>query len=141
MTKVVPLGAVDGGIQGGPLRIPNTTGSTVLEEITINSTGSPKLLSQAFNRFSRFDYHYGKHAEKWGAITKDAYYKRSLSLFDKPMNNNIKGFTNSSGYSFRMNLRTGEFGVMRPNGVIETFFRRTIEPEQYWLNQIAKWGN
>jgi len=57
------------------------------------------------------------------------------------MNNNIKGFTNSSGYSFRMNLRTGEFGVMRPNGVIEPFFRRTIEPEQYWLNQIVKWGN
>jgi len=38
VTKVVPLRAVDGGIQGGPLRIPNTTGSTVLEEITVNAS-------------------------------------------------------------------------------------------------------
>ena len=38
VTKIVPLGAVDGGIQGGTVRIPNTTGSTVLEEITINAS-------------------------------------------------------------------------------------------------------
>lgn len=35
VTKIVPLCAGDGGIQGGPLRIPNT-GATVLDEITIN---------------------------------------------------------------------------------------------------------
>ncbi|WP_413512619.1 hypothetical protein [Myroides odoratus] len=47
VTKVVPLRAVDGGIQGGPLRIPNT-GATVLDEITINAgSSSVKATGQA----------------------------------------------------------------------------------------------
>ncbi|MBB1150183.1 hypothetical protein H4K35_08575 [Myroides sp. NP-2] len=51
--KIVPLGAVDGGIQGGPLRIPNTTGSTVLEEITIRTKGLSDWL-QGGKTFSQY---------------------------------------------------------------------------------------
>lgn len=50
------------------------------------------------------------------------------------------GFTNSSGYTFRMNQRTGEFGIMRPNGVIETYYRRINSPLEYWQTQIIKYG-
>jgi len=40
-----------------------------------------------------------------------------------------------------MNMRTAEFGVMRPNGVIETFYRRLSNPTGYWAEQIKKYGN
>ena len=47
VTKVIPLRAVDGGIQGGPLRIPDA-GVTALDEITIGST-SVKATGQALS--------------------------------------------------------------------------------------------
>lgn len=102
--------------------------------------GGTKLLPEAFSRFSRFEHHFAKHAGEWGAITRDAYYKRSLSLFEGPAGRGIEGFTNSAGYTFRMNMRTGEFGIMRPNGVVETFFRRLKDPAAYWTEQVAKYG-
>ena len=99
-----------------------------------------KLLPEAFSRFSRFEYHFGKHAKEWGAITKDAYYKRALSLLESPVEGSVQGFTNSLGYTFRMNMKTGEFGIMRPDGVIESFYRRLKDPVKYWESQIAKWN-
>jgi hypothetical protein len=98
-----------------------------------------KLLPEAYSRFSKFEYHFGKHAGEWGAVTKNAYYKRALSLLDGSVCGNIQGFTNTAGYTFRMNMRTGEFGVMRPNGVVETFYRRLNDPAKYWAEQVAKW--
>jgi hypothetical protein len=99
-----------------------------------------KLLPEAYSRFSRFEYHFGKHAGRFGAAGKDAYYKRALSLLDGPVGGNVQGFTNSAGYTFKMNMRTGEFGVMRPNGVVETFYRRLSDPAKYWAEQVAKWN-
>ncbi|WP_223302301.1 RHS repeat-associated core domain-containing protein [Flavobacterium branchiophilum] len=101
---------------------------------------STKLLPEAYSRFSRFEYHFGKHAGGFGAAGKVAYYKRALSLLNGPVGGNVQGFTNSAGYTFRMNMRTGEFGVMRPNGVVETFYRRLSDPAKYWAEQVAKWN-
>jgi hypothetical protein len=38
-----------------------------------------------------------------------------------------------------MNMKTGEFGVMRPNGVVETFYRRTKDLTAYWTEQVSKY--
>ncbi|WP_338870939.1 RHS repeat-associated core domain-containing protein [Spirosoma sp. SC4-14] len=105
-----------------------------------SSTLGTKLLPNAFSRFWRFEYHFRKHAGEWGAISKEAFYKRALSLLDGPTGGNIQGFTNTAGYTFRINMRTGEFGVMRPNSVVETFYRRLNEPAKYWAEQVAKWN-
>lgn len=59
---------------------------------------STKLLPEAYSRFSRFEYHFSKHAGGFGAAGKDAYYKRALSLLDGPVGGNVQGFTNSAGY-------------------------------------------
>jgi RHS repeat-associated protein len=104
------------------------------------SNGGAKLLTESFSRFSRFDHHFRKHASEWVGITKEAYYKRALSLLEGPTGGNIQGFTNSAGYTFRMNMSTGEFGVMRPNGIIETFYRRLDNPAEYWAAQIIKYN-
>ena len=99
-----------------------------------------KLLPQAYHRFSRFEYHFAKHSKNFGAIGQDAYYNRAINLMESKVGNEIMGFTNSSGYTFRMNQRTGEFGIMRPNGVIETYYRRINSPIEYWQTQIIKYG-
>ena len=39
-------------------------------------------LPTGYFRFSKFDQHFSKHAQEWGAISKDSYYKRALSLMD-----------------------------------------------------------
>ncbi|MHA7877661.1 MAG: hypothetical protein ACX93T_01905 [Bacteroidota bacterium] len=100
-----------------------------------------KLLPRTFNRFSRFEYHFNKHAKEFGGITKEAYYKRALSLLESRTGGNIVGFTNKKGVTFRMNMKTGEFGVMRPNNIVETFYRRTKDLEVYWAKQVGKWNN
>jgi hypothetical protein len=105
-----------------------------------SAKASQKLLPNAFNRFSQLEKHFLKHAGEWGLISKEMYYKRAIQLMEEPIEGNIVGFTNKAGYTFKMNLRTGEFGVMRPNGVIETFFRRLKDAEGYWKEQIIKYG-
>ncbi|WP_025762940.1 hypothetical protein [Dyadobacter tibetensis] len=75
-----------------------------------------------------------------GWNNKGAYYKRALSLLEGPIGGKIEDFTNNAGYTFRMNMQTGEFGIMRPNGVVETFYRRLKDPAAYWAEQVAKYG-
>ncbi len=116
------------------------TGDVLDDAITQGSNTSTKLLPNAYNRFSIFEYHFGKHAGGFGAVTRDSYYKRALSLLDGPVGGDVQGFTNSTGYTFRMNMSTGEFGVMRPNGVVETFYRRLNDASKYWAEQVAKWN-
>lgn len=124
--NILPIGKIGGAAIRGAGKIAAKTGT--------------KLLPEAYSRFSRFEYHFGKHAGEWGAVTKNAYYKRALSLLDGSVGGNIQGFTNTAGYTFRINMRTGEFGVMRPNGVVETFYRRLNDPAKYWAEQVAKWN-
>jgi RHS repeat-associated protein len=131
----VPLGK--GGIQTAKTVVENVAEQGATEAVAGTEV---KSLPSALSRFSRLEYHFGKHASEWGGITKIAYYKRALALLDGPVGGNIKGFTNSLGYTFRINMRTGEFGIMRPDGVVETFFRRLKDPAAYWAEQIAKHG-
>ncbi|WP_353117269.1 hypothetical protein [Myroides odoratus] len=46
------------------MRIPNTTGSTVLEEITINASKGKEQLLLGAGKFPRIDYKFGKHAKE-----------------------------------------------------------------------------
>jgi len=141
--KAVPLRAVDRGIQGGPLRIPNTTGSTVLEEITINASKGKEQLLLGAGKFPRIDYKFGKHAKEWsqwGSISKKAYYNRAVRLSENTIGGEIMGFTSPQGWNFRFNSATGEFLTTHPTGYIETFYRPTTGMN-YYLNQISKYGN
>jgi hypothetical protein len=127
----------DGIVKIGNIKAPTKTNVAISSNATKEV---PKALPQAFSRFSRFEYHFGKHAKDWGAITKDAYYKRALSLLDGPVGGDVQGFTNTAGYTFRMNMRTGEFGMMRPNGVVESFYRRLADPAKYWSKQVTEYN-
>jgi hypothetical protein len=116
------------------------SGDVLDDAFTQAGNTSTKLLPNAYNRFAKFEYHFGKHAGEFGAVTRDSYYKRALSFLNGTVGGDIQGFTNSTGYTFRMNMRTGEFGVMRPNGVVETFYRRLNDASKYWAEQVAKWN-
>jgi len=115
-------------------------GVKLVERATEIDKGTDKLLPGAFNRFSKFEKHFGKHAKEWGGITKEAYYKRAITLMESSVSGDILGFTNSAGYTFRMNIKTAEFGIMRPDGMIETFYRRLNNSSAYWAEQVAKYG-
>ena len=83
---------------------------------------------------------YWEGEEKWGSISKEAFYKRAVNLADSPVGGHVRGFTSKQGWSFRFNSRTGEFLTTHPNGHIETFFR----PKQgldYYLKQVQLYGN
>ena len=36
------------------------------------------LLPETFSKFSRFEYHFNKHANKFGLVTRNTHYKRVL---------------------------------------------------------------
>lgn len=115
------------------------TGLFVKEEAAA-VTQSTKLLPSAFSNFTNFEAHFAKHAGEFGAITKQAYYKRALSLMNKEVGGEISGFSNSAGFQFRMNMKTREVGIMNSKGEVVTFFRRLSDPAKYWSEQVAKYG-
>jgi hypothetical protein len=63
-----------------------------------------------------------------------------LDLANSSIGSDILGFTSRDGWMFRMNAKTSEFLTMKPNGEIETFFRRLSDSSKYWAEQIAKYG-
>jgi len=99
-----------------------------------------KLLTAG--RFPNLLKKFSKHAKEWsqwGAISKDAFYKRAIKLADSPIGGNIKGFTSKQGWVFKFNSQTGEFLTVHPKGHIETFFRPT-KGMDYYVKQLQTYG-
>jgi hypothetical protein len=93
-----------------------------------------------YTKFPNASRKYGKHKDDFPGLSETEYYNRAISLANSKIGGNILGFTSKGGWTFRMNIETGEFLTINPAGEITTFYRRLIDPAKYWAEQIEKYG-
>jgi len=93
-----------------------------------------------FSTGARLEEHFAAPSAEWGNITKVEYVQKARDLLNSNVGGDIKGFTNGLGYTFRYNSVTNEFAIGHPNGTVSTLFHPS-EGMQYWLEQVAKYGD
>ncbi len=76
-----------------------------------------------------------------GEVRTFKSYRKAAVEFMSSNGRGIASFTSKSGYYFKMNMETGQFGVADPSGRVTTFFTRTTNIHGYWLDQINKYYN
>ena len=92
--------------------------------------------TKALPRFQpgRWLPHFEKHAAEFGYRTPVEYLKGARDLVGR---SGVQTFTRTNGDKLFYDAARNEFAVLRPDGVLRTYFRPTDGPN-YWLEQIAK---
>ena len=78
--------------------------------------------------------HFEKHAAEFGYRTPVEYLKGARDLVGR---GGIQTFTRTNGDKLFYDAARNEFAVLKPDGVLRTYFRPKDGPA-YWLEQIAK---
>jgi hypothetical protein len=92
--------------------------------------------TKALPRFQpgRWLPHFEKHAAEFGYRTPVEYLRGARDLVGR---NGIQTFTRTNGDKLYYDAARNEFAVMKPDGVLRTYFKPEDGPA-YWLEQIAK---
>jgi hypothetical protein len=78
--------------------------------------------------------HFEKHAAEFGYKTPVEYLKGARDLVGR---SGVQTFTRTNGDTLIYDAARNEFAVLRPDGVLRTYFKPKDGPA-YWLEQIAK---
>ena len=91
-----------------------------------------------FSSDKKLAEHYKDHKADFGDVTKEEYVQGARNLLNQNNGGDIQGFTTKSGWLFKYNTKTNEFGLGHPEGTISTYFKPK-DGVQYWLDQISKY--
>lgn len=111
---------------------PEVTQETVPEE----TETEPAYVWHEFANQKLFEEHYQKHVvtqQEFGDITEEEYLKLANDLLNAT-GDNILTKTEDDGDMMFYDVDTNEFAVMRPDGVIRTFFKPSAGID-YWNRQ------
>jgi len=90
--------------------------------------------SVGFANYGRWQEHFEKHGEEFGAISAEEYLRRAQALRDAPAGGPILEFRRGDGVLTRFDRRSGAFIAVSRNGTIRTFFRPN-DGERYFERQ------
>ncbi|MGI8597798.1 MAG: RHS repeat-associated core domain-containing protein [Chitinophagaceae bacterium] len=112
--------------------------------IELFSTG----VSRVTKRVGNLDRHFKKHVLEKGSYnfkTADEFNEYGMGFFGRS-GNNINEFTDAKGFVHRIDLKTQEYGVLAPEGGIQTVFK--VQPgtkfknaTEYLEQQVDKYGH
>lgn len=91
-----------------------------------------------------------QHAEKLTGLAGDEAWKKYEEMADEFLKKEIdgkdmEGFVSESGWLFKFQHSTGLFGILSDKGTISTLYIPDekickMTPEEYWKEQIRKYG-
>lgn len=96
-----------------------------------------------FESIKKLHKHYLKHGTYFGFFDDNdenmrLYEKLAIEFAKKEKTDTIEEFFNKNGFFFRYDSSTNEFLTMKPNGIIETYYKPDKGVE-YWEEQKKKW--
>lgn len=109
---------------------------TTQEETETEAVTEPAYVWHEFASRKLFEEHYQKHVvtqQEFGDITEEEYLKLANDLLNGT-GENILTKTEDDGDLLFYDVDTNEFAVMRPDGVIRSFFKPSAGIE-YWNRQ------
>jgi Bacterial TSP3 repeat len=101
----------------------------------LRGTDAAAATTHALPRFApgRWIPHFEKHAAEFGYRTADEYLRGARDLVSRP---GVQTFTRSDGDKLFYDAARNEFAILRPDGVLRTYFRPRRGGE-YWRRQIG----
>jgi len=107
-------------------------------------------ISRATKGIDNLENHFAKHVVKKGTYsfkTADEFNDYAKGFFGRA-GKNIKEFTDANGYIHRIDTKTQEYGVLTPEGGIQTVFKVDPKPNsgyknatEYLEKQVDKFGH
>ena len=123
-------------LKGALEDLPASLRARLLASGVLKGADIASATTKALPRFQpgRWLPHFEKHAAEFGYRTPVEYLKGARDLVGR---SGIQTFTRANGDKLYYDAARNEFAVMKPDGVLRTYFRPTDGPD-YWLEQIAK---
>jgi len=95
--------------------------------------------SRPFESVKKLHKHFLKHGSDFGFFDDNdenmrLYEKLALEFANKEKKDTIDEFFNKNGFFFRYDSSTNDFLTMKPNGIIETYFKPK-DGLKYWEKQ------
>lgn len=89
--------------------------------------------AKGFNKNTLQD-HYTRHGEQVGATSKTSYQAKAVRFANRVDRKNNESFVDKRGSTYRYNKNTGEFAIIKKDGIVITYFKPK-DGYDYYLKQ------